>query len=133
MRYRKTKINGKTFNVHRRLMEIHLGRTLTRDEVVHHINGDRLDNRIENLEVMTHKQHAVHHKQKHPVTKSCTVCNREYEPHPTKRARSKSCSRECAKVLMRDAVMRREAAKRLRRSLPPMLAAHVIGHVASVL
>ena len=46
---------------HRLVAEAKIGRLLTEDEVVHHINGDKLDNSPENLEVMTKAEHTSLH------------------------------------------------------------------------
>jgi HNH endonuclease len=49
--YRIFTIKGKQYAEHRLVMEQVLGRKLHPEETVHHKNGDRLDNRPENLEL----------------------------------------------------------------------------------
>ena len=39
-------------------MQEHLGRALNKDEVVHHINGDKKDNRLKNLKLMSLSEHS---------------------------------------------------------------------------
>lgn len=61
--YRQTRVNGKTVREHRVLIEKHLGRKLDAWEHVHHKDGDKLNNSIENLEVIDGANHAIeHHK-----------------------------------------------------------------------
>lgn len=51
----------KNIKQHRWVMEQHLGRKLSKDEDVHHINGVKTDNRIENLQILSHSDHSKLH------------------------------------------------------------------------
>lgn len=47
---------------HDLIMECYIGRWLKKDEIVHHINHIRNDNRIENLQLMTRSEHTRLHR-----------------------------------------------------------------------
>lgn len=99
--YVQSKSEGRRIDQHRAIMERAVGRRLGRFEFVHHVNGNKRDNRIENLELVSPKVHAIRHNQwKHPKIKTCPICGKRYEPSPTKRARSKTCSRKCGLLLL---------------------------------
>ncbi len=71
---------------HRLMMEKTVGRRLARHEVVHHKNGDRLDNRPENLELMTKADHDKLDKgRRRPGMIVCPHCQEAI--HLTSRAR----------------------------------------------
>jgi len=67
--YIELRIEGKTVGEHRYLMEQHLGRNLLKTEHVHHINGDREDNRLENLVVLSQSEHNSLHKKEQAKTR----------------------------------------------------------------
>lgn len=59
--YKAMKVNGVKVDVHRYVMEQAIGRKLSRNEIVHHINHDKHDNRLENLQIMSRAEHGRHH------------------------------------------------------------------------
>lgn len=93
----KLKINGKSILLHRYIWEQANG-PIPEGHEIHHKDHDPMNNVLENLECLTAQDHRDHHaaaNTKYPKEKRCEVCNELYEPAPTKRARSKTCSRKC--------------------------------------
>lgn len=59
--YKVIRKDGKYYKEHRYIMMQHIGRELSRNEDVHHINGNKLDNHIENLQLLTKSEHSQLH------------------------------------------------------------------------
>lgn len=99
-RYRQvTAPDGRKMLEHRLVMEQHVGRRLHSDEQVHHINHNRLDNRIENLELVSSYEHGLRHTVL-PTEKACEICGITFAPQKTKRLRAVTCgSNECRKAI----------------------------------
>ncbi len=87
---------------HRRKMEKHLGRKLEYNEIVHHKNGNKLDNSLKNLEVMSRADHSKHHaKPKEVIERKCLFCTKSFVAsiarlrYVKNESPYKYCSRSC--------------------------------------
>src|SRR4030065_1251458 len=59
--YRLITVDGRQILEHRHVMQCSIGRKLATSECCHHINGNKLDNRIENLVIMDAASHTREH------------------------------------------------------------------------
>jgi len=106
--YRAFWLNGKHMLEHRYIMERHIGRKLNPREHVHHINGNRADNRLENLELLGIHEHSRVHASKlaeraemrrKTQTKTCPQCDKVFTAKRRRWSRflkQTYCSHKCA-------------------------------------
>ena len=71
-----------TIYQHRKVMQASLNRVLRRDETVHHIDENRSNNDLANLEVLTRSEHGKRHSIDREVPLcllACIVCGKTFE------------------------------------------------------
>jgi len=98
-----TNLHGEQILEHRWVMEQHLGRPLEKTELVHHINHKKHDNRLENLQVVTHWEHCAIHAKDAVLTIPCDNCGTPFKRirHLANEGKNRYCSNVCriAKVV----------------------------------
>lgn len=99
---------GKVY-VHRYIGYLKEGRVLSTDEECHHIDENKINNSINNIEVMTHIEHILLHSSK-PII-ACGVCSR-----PTKGI--KYCSNKCSGIASRKLDIKAEVLHKLVWTMP---------------
>jgi hypothetical protein len=83
--------------MHRHAASLKIGRWIRKDEVVHHEDGDKANNEIHNLSVMTSSEHTfLHYIQgggSLPEEKTCKTCGKHFT---SRRETHNFCSLKCS-------------------------------------
>jgi len=108
------------------LMSVSLGRVLESHEEVDHINGDRTDDRLENLQIVSGEENRAKSLKERKVTRKevvlcCPGCGRQFQKrknatHLSKGGNFTSCSRPCRADILRklaDSNSREEIERRI--------------------
>ncbi len=86
------KASGEWVGQHVLVMERHIGRKLTRGEVVHHIDQDKRNNELTNLQLMSNADHTALHNKLDPASratfKKISIANRKLSLEQAEMVRS---------------------------------------------
>lgn len=94
-KYPRITVNGKRFYGHRAVMEAFIGRTLESYEEIHHINGNKTDNRIKNLIILSKSEHSTFHSNKESYNHICKKCQNNFKGLKMQQICSKCRSFKC--------------------------------------
>lgn len=105
--YRNGKRSAQFYS--RYLMEQTLGRYLDSDECVDHIDENKLNDSIDNLQILTNAENVSKSSSNRPKTQLldlvCETCNKDFQRHKSMIRHTKSgpyCSKECSGIGRRE-------------------------------